>query len=178
MCSSDLGTGQHGAHFCEHVAGLRWQLSERPCGLEALRLSLKELGPSVAAMGAELLPALPLDVDALDHWPDQRYQAVFTANTLHIMAAASIPNLLRGSAAVLAAGGLLLIYGPFQDGGRHSADSNKAFDAQLRALDPAMGVRDALQVIAWADAVGLRLVGDQAMPANNRLLVFERQRLG
>ena len=166
------GTGQHGAHFCERLPGVRWQLSERLGTLEDLSLSLLQLGPLALATGAELLPPLPLNVDQPDQWPEQSYQAVFTANTLHIMAADSIPNLLRGSAAVLAPGGLLLIYGPFQDGGRHSAASNAAFDAQLRALDPAMGVRDAELVIALADQRGLRLAADQEMPANNRLLVF------
>ncbi|MEB3169520.1 MAG: DUF938 domain-containing protein [Cyanobium sp.] len=169
------GTGQHAAHFCAQLAGLRWQPSERPSGLAELRLSLSELGPLAMAPGAELAPPLCLDVDAGHSWPDQRFQAVFTANTLHIMAAGSIPNLLSGSAAVLGAGGLLLIYGPFHDGGRYTAASNEAFDAQLRALDAAMGVRDAELVIALADQRGLRLSRDEPMPANNRLLVFVRQ---
>ena len=169
------GTGQHAAHFCGQLAGLRWQPSELPSGLAELQLSLSQLQPLAMAPGAELSPPLPLDVDATDSWPDQRFQAVFTANTLHIMAASSIPNLLSGSAAVLGAGGLLLIYGPFHDGGRHTAASNEAFDVQLRALDPAMGVRDAELVIALADQRGLRLSRDEPMPANNRLLVFVRQ---
>jgi hypothetical protein len=169
------GTGQHGVHFCEQLPGLSWQLSERPAALEDLRLSLRQRGPFTPAPGAQLLPPLPLDVDDPAAWPLQHFQAVFTANTLHIMAAGSIPNLMSGSAGVLSAGGLLLIYGPFHDGGRHTAASNAAFDAQLRALDPEMGVRDAESLIAMAGARGLGFVRDLAMPANNRLLVFERQ---
>jgi SAM-dependent methyltransferase len=169
------GTGQHGVHFCAELAGLRWQLSERPPCLEDLRLSLEQLGLAMPAPGSELLPPQPLDVDEPSAWPAQRFQAVFTANTLHIMAADSIPNLLSGSAGVLDPRGLLLIYGPFQDGGRHTAASNAAFDAHLRALDPAMGVRDAEQLTVMAEQRGLRLAHDQAMPANNRLLVFERR---
>jgi hypothetical protein len=169
------GTGQHGAHFCEQLPGLRWQLSERPDGLEDLRRSLRERGQLTPAEGAQLLPPLPLDVQAPAAWPQRRFQAVFTANTLHIMAASSIPHLLSGSAGVLDPGGLLLIYGPFHDGGRHTAASNAAFDAQLRALDPTMGIRDATWLIAIAKERGLEFARDQAMPANNRLLVFERQ---
>ena len=172
------GTGQHGAHFCEQLAGLRWQLSERPDGLEALRMSLRQRGGLTPAPGSQLLQPVPLDVDEPAAWPKRLFQAVFTANTLHIMAASSMPNLLSGSAAVLGAGDLLLIYGPFHDGGRHTAASNAAFDAQLRALDPTMGIRDAVGLIAMAESRGLGLARDQAMPANNRLLVFERQAEG
>lgn len=169
------GTGQHGTYFCEQLPGLRWQLSERAGSLEDLRLSLGQQGPLAPATGAGVFPPLPLDVDVPDQWPDQGFDAVFTANTLHIMAASSIPNLLSGSAARLGAEGLLLIYGPFHAGGRPTAASNAAFDAQLRALDPAMGIRDTELVVAEAKARGLRLASDQAMPANNRLLVFERE---
>jgi hypothetical protein len=169
------GTGQHGAHFCEQLPGLRWQLSERPDGLEDLRMSLRERGQLTPADGAQLLPPLPLDVKAPAAWPQRRFQAVFTANTLHIMAVNAIPQLLSGSAGVLDPEGLLLIYGPFHDGGLHTAASNAAFDAQLRALDPAMGIRDAAWLIGTAKERGLELARDQAMPANNRLLVFERQ---
>jgi hypothetical protein len=172
------GTGQHGAHFCERLPGLRWQLSERPDGLEDLRMGLRQRGGLTPAPGAQLLPPVPLDVDEPAAWPQRRFQGVFTANTLHIMAESSIPNLLSGSARVLGAGGLLLIYGPFHDGGRHSAASNVAFDAQLRALDPTMGIRDAAWLVAMAEAWGLELARDQAMPANNRILVFERQAVG
>jgi hypothetical protein len=97
---------------------------------------------------------------------------VFTANTAHIMPASAVPDLVAGAAAVLAPGGLLLLYGPFSDGGRHSAPSNAAFDAHLRSIDPAMGVRDADWITALAERQGLGALADVAMPANNRLLVF------
>jgi len=75
---------------------------------------------------------------------------------------------------VLAPGGVLVIYGPFSDGGRHAAESNARFDAYLRARDPLSGVRDRHEVDALARARGLSLVGDHAMPANNRTLVWRR----
>jgi hypothetical protein len=73
---------------------------------------------------------------------------------------------------VLEPGGLLLLYGPFHDGGVHTAASNLSFDAQLRNLDPAMGVRDALELKQQALAAGLEPLDDLAMPANNRTLIF------
>jgi hypothetical protein len=75
---------------------------------------------------------------------------------------------------VLQPGGLLLLYGPFQDGGVHTAASNAAFDAHLRSLDLAMGVRDALALKAEALALGLTDEAEVAMPANNRMLIFRR----
>jgi hypothetical protein len=103
---------------------------------------------------------------------------VFTANTLHIMPASAVPFLLTGSARVLGAGGLLLIYGPFRYGERHTAASNAAFDAHLRSLDPAMGVRDAEALSAQATTLGLQLLADETMPANNRLLVLRKDSAG
>jgi hypothetical protein len=97
---------------------------------------------------------------------------VFSANTVHIMPAAAVPDLVAGAAALLGPGGLLLLYGPFSDAGRHTAPSNAAFDAHLRSLDPAMGVRDADWLTLLASRHGLQLRADVAMPANNRLLVF------
>jgi len=106
-------------------------------------------------------------------WPHQRFNAVFTANTCHIMPALALPQLLAGAARVLVPGGLLLLYGPFHDGGVHTAASNIAFDEHLRSLDPAMGVRDAVELQEQAAALGLQPLADVAMPANNRTLIFQ-----
>jgi hypothetical protein len=105
-------------------------------------------------------------------WPSGRFNAVFTANTCHIMPAMALPALLAGARQVLEPGGLLLLYGPFQDGGVHTAASNLSFDTHLRSLDPAMGVRDALALKRQAIALGLEPLADVAMPANNRTLIF------
>ena len=105
-------------------------------------------------------------------WPDGPFEAVFSANTAHIMPAAAVPRLISGAAQVLGPGGLLLLYGPFSDGGRHTAASNAAFDAHLRSIDPAMGVRDADWIVELGHTAGLAPLADVAMPANNRLLVL------
>ncbi len=176
------GSGQHAVYFCRQLAGLHWQPSDRSYHLPGLAARIaQEGGPDPRAdsgdglplaAGAVLAEPLELDVDQLEHWPLPPFDAVFSANTLHIMPAASIPQLLAGAARVLNAGGLLLLYGPFDEGGVSSSPSNVAFDAQLRSLDPVMGIRDAQQIRQQARGLGLEPLADLAMPAHNRTLVF------
>jgi SAM-dependent methyltransferase len=167
------GSGQHAVHMTRHLAGLHWQPSDLP-PLHDLDERLQLEGRSGLAEGAVIAQALELDVTRPEQWPCGPFDAVFTANTCHIMPAAAVPELLAGAARVLAPSGLLLLYGPFRDGDAHTAPSNAAFDAHLRAIDPAMGVRDARELQAQARALGLELRADKPMPANNRLLVFVR----
>jgi SAM-dependent methyltransferase len=162
------GSGQHASFFCEQIAGLTWQASEREEHLTDLQGQLAALNPRLPA-------AIALDVTDAGQWPRQSFDAVFTANTTHIMPATAVPLLLAGTARVLRPGGLLLLYGPFHDGGVHTAASNAAFDQHLRSLDPAMGVRDALVLVEQAQGLGLAPLADVAMPANNRILVLQRQ---
>jgi SAM-dependent methyltransferase len=167
------GTGQHAVHMARHLSGLHWQPSELPENLEGLAARISSEGRQGLAPGARIEAPRLLDVDAPD-WPAGPWDAVFSANTAHIMPATSVPRLVAGSARALKPGGLLLLYGPFRYGTTHTAASNAAFDAHLRSLDPAMGVRDAHDLTRQANAVGLVPEDDVAMPANNRLLVFRR----
>ncbi len=169
------GSGQHASYFCQQRAGLLWQTSERPEALADLQAQLKTVDPASLAPHSQLPAAIPLEVTSSEQWPRMIVDAVFSANTCHILPAAALPALLAGSARVLRPGGLLLLYGPFHDGGVHTAPSNAAFDAHLRSLDPAMGVRDALELQEQARGLGLEPVADVAMPAHNRLLVLERR---
>ncbi len=167
------GSGQHAVHMAQHLAGLHWQPTEMPSNLEGLGRRLALEGRSGLASGSRIEPPHQLDVTQ-SSWSAGPFDAVFTANTLHIMPAAAVPDLLAGSARVLRPAGLLLLYGPFQYGGVHTAESNAAFDAHLRSLDPAMGVRDAEVLEREAAGVGLSLIDDLALPANNRLLILRR----
>lgn len=171
------GSGQHAVHMARHLPGVRWQPSERQEALAGLAARIALEGGDGLAPGAQMAAPLLLDVTQ-PHWPAGPFEAVFTANTLHIMPAAAVPHLLAGDARVLAADGLLLVYGPFRYGERHTAASNEAFDAHLRHLDPAMGVRDAEAIAHEAAGLGLHLQTDAAMPANNRLLVFQKNAEG
>ena len=161
------GTGEHAVFFAGKLPHLVWQPTDVAAHL-----------PGIAAWrDAVALPnlrtPLELDVDVGD-WPVGEVDAVFTANTLHIMSWASVGNFFHGVGRVLAVGGVLAVYGPFSDGGRHTAESNVRFDTLLRARDPLSGVRDWRAVDALAGEQGLRLVADHAMPANNRTLVWRR----
>jgi cyclopropane fatty-acyl-phospholipid synthase-like methyltransferase len=127
------------------------------------------------AAGAALAQPLSLDVDLAEEWPQSRFDAVFSANTVHIMAAASVPRLLAGAAGVLEPGGLLLLYGPFAEAGTPLEPSNAAFDEHLRCLNPTMGLRDAAEIREQASGLGLEAIADVAMPAQNRTLIFRRQ---
>ncbi|MFO7629367.1 MAG: DUF938 domain-containing protein [Prochlorococcaceae cyanobacterium] len=167
------GSGQHASFFCERIPGLIWQASERPEALATLQSQLTALAPTTLAPGAELPQAIRLDVTAAEQWPHGRFNAVFTANTCHIMPALALSQLLAGAQQVLEPAGLLLLYGPFHDGGVHTSESNLSFDAHLRSLDPAMGVRDALEIEQQATSLGLEPIADVAMPANNRTLIFQ-----
>ncbi|TNF26050.1 MAG: DUF938 domain-containing protein [Deltaproteobacteria bacterium] len=163
------GTGQHAAFFARHLPHLTWQPSDRDA--ESL--------PSIAAWRADAaLPNVhaPVVLDAAaETWPIARADAVFNANMIHISPWAACLGLLRGAARVLAPGGRLVLYGPYKLGGEHTAPSNAAFDASLRARDPAWGVRDLDDVRAEAERAGFTFERRVAMPANNQIVVFSRR---
>ena len=160
------GTGQHAVHVAAALPYLVWQCADRAPYLPGIRLWLDE-----AAL-PNTPPPLTFDVGA--QWPAARFDAVFSANTLHIMSWAEVETLFERLPDVLEASAVLAIYGPFRYGGAHTSASNASFDASLRANDPASGIRDFEAVNALAAGIGLRLVEDRAMPANNRGLVWRR----
>ncbi|RFF28532.1 MULTISPECIES: DUF938 domain-containing protein [unclassified Wenzhouxiangella] len=161
------GTGQHAAWFHELMPGLTWQTTDLPENLEAIRTRLKAEAPALPA-------PLALDVMHSGDWPEGPWDAVYTANTLHIMPWDHTPALLRAAGERVAAGGLLVIYGPFRDGEAFDAESNRRFDEQLRQRNPDMGLRDILKVRRMAEDSGWTAEAEIAMPANNRLLIFRK----
>ncbi len=169
------GTGQHAVHFAAAMPWLSWQCSDRAEHLPGIRAWLGE-----AAL--ENTPE-PRQLDVTDTaWPrastgSGRFDAVFSANTLHIMGWPAVEAFFAGAGRVLEGdGGMLVVYGPFNYGGAHTSDSNRDFDARLQARDPRSGIRDFEAVDALARGVGLQLVDDVAMPANNRCLVWRAGR--
>jgi len=160
------GTGQHAVHFAAALPHLVWQTSERARNLAGIRLWLEE-----AAL-ANTPPPVVLDVNAA--WPAARFDAVFSANTLHIMAWDDVSVMFQALPQVLEQDATLAFYGPFNYGGRATSESNALFDARLKEDDPRQGVRDIEAVDALAQAIGFGLAADIAMPANNRTLVWRR----
>ncbi len=159
------GTGQHAVYFAAAMPHLVWQTSDLPASHNGIRQWIAEAGlPNV-------LPPVALDVDDAK-WPEGDFDAVFTANTLHIMSWDSVRRLLAGVALLLPAGAPLCVYGPFNYGGRYTSESNAAFDRMLRERNPESAIRDAESVCALASENGLTPEADHAMPANNRLLIF------
>jgi Protein of unknown function (DUF938) len=108
-------------------------------------------------------------------WPVQSVDAVFTANTLHIMSWPEVVAMYRGIGEVLAPRGVLCVYGPFRYAEEYTSDSNKAFDRMLKERDPRSGLRDVHAVRELAASYGLELVADHDLPAFNRLLSFEKE---
>lgn len=178
------GTGQHAAYFAAALPQLTWQTSDRPENHAGICAWLDE------ARLANALPPLALDVN--ESWPDVRsqcpskepmppglaagaaYDAVFSANTLHIMSWAEVEKLYAQLPNVMAADAKLAIYGPFNYGGQFTSPSNAQFQQTLQGWGAHMGIRDFEAVNALAQGIGLRLLEDRAMPANNRCLVWQR----
>ena len=162
------GTGQHAVHFARNMRHLEWQPSDRADYLYDLAARIAEEGtPNLLA---------PLELDVLGQWPKLAADAVYSANTLHIMSWPEVEAFLSGVGQVLAVGGVLVVYGPFRYAGRFTSDSNAAFDRSLRERDPASGIRDIEAVRGLAEAQGFALTADHAMPANNQLVVWVRGR--
>ena len=163
------GTGQHAVHFAAALPHLQWQCTELEQNLPGLRLWLDE-----AAL-PNLLPPLVLDVK--QPLPAGPWDAVFSANTLHILGWPEVERLFDGLALRLPLQGLLTVYGPFNLGGRFTSESNARFDAQLRSADARRGIRDLEAVDALAAAAGLTLLEQRAMPAHNLCVSWRRTAL-
>jgi cyclopropane fatty-acyl-phospholipid synthase-like methyltransferase len=160
------GTAQHAVYFAQALKHLQWQTSELADNLAGIRAWLDE---------AELPntpPPIPLDVKGA--WPTKRYDAVFSANTLHIMSWPEVEQLFAKLNEVLTPDAVVAIYGPFNYNGQFTSESNRAFNDWLLERGPHMAIRDFEAVNALAEKTELRLVEDVEMPANNRLLVWRK----
>jgi cyclopropane fatty-acyl-phospholipid synthase-like methyltransferase len=161
------GTGQHAVYFADAFPELHWQSSDRIENHPGIHAWLADEGP------ANAIAPLELDV-TVQPWPlpPQSVDAVFSANTAHIMGWPGVEAMFAGAAEVLVDGGLFILYGPFNYRGRYSTEGNARFDAWLKSRDPQSGIRDFEALVRLGDSLGLRLHRDFAMPANNRMVVW------
>jgi SAM-dependent methyltransferase len=161
------GTGQHAVYFAQHLPHLTWHASDRPEHHAGINAWIADA--SLANVRS------PVKLDVRDkQWPVTAVDAIFSANTLHIMNWESVQAMFRGIARVLNPAGVLAIYGPFNYAGQFTSESNAHFDASLRSRGVGSGLRDFEAVNALALGIGMELVRDVAMPANNRTLVWRR----
>jgi SAM-dependent methyltransferase len=162
------GSGEHALHFAANLPALMWQ----PSDVDPLALKSIAAYRAGAALPNILAP-LEVNVQA-PPWPITRADAVVCINMIHVSPWSASEGLFRGAGRVLPPGGVLYLYGPFQEHGRHTAPSNEVFDASLRARNPEWGVRDLDEVSELALRNGLQMIERIAMPANNLSVVFHR----
>jgi len=172
------GTGQHAVYFASHLPHVRWQTADLPENLPGIRLWLEDWYLNAGEeFGIEQprahLPE-PLVLDVLGEWPELAFDAAFSANTAHIMPWPAVPIMFREVSARLAKDGHFAIYGPFNYDGQYTSESNARFDSWLKANNPESGIRDFEKMNGAARQAGLELIEDNAMPANNRLLVWRK----
>jgi cyclopropane fatty-acyl-phospholipid synthase-like methyltransferase len=161
------GTGQHAVHFARNLPHLVWQPTDLAENIPGMKLWFDEAKlPNIKE------PVVLNVADAM--WPVSEADAIFTANTLHIMAKSKIECIFDGMEPVLKEGGTLCVYGPFNYGGKYTSESNEKFDAWLHEQNPESAIRDFERVNSLAEKIGLRLVKDHEMPANNRLLEWRK----
>ena len=168
-CSSVLeigsGTGQHAIYFAEKMPHLQWYTSDCLPYIEGIKAWLSD------ARLSNVEPPFELDVTS-SSWPTFAVDAVFSANTLHIMNDLEVKDLMLGVGELLNPQGHLLIYGPFNYAGCYTSVSNERFDQWLHSRDPLSGIKHFEKIQSLALENGFKLLNDYEMPANNRILRF------
>lgn len=161
------GSGQHAVFFAEKLPHLTWITTDQSEYHPGIKMWLE------SCQLANTQGPLLLDVNQ-DEWPIKKVDAIFSANTVHIMGWSSVEKMFSGIGRSLEAAGLFCLYGPFNYDGQFSSESNARFDLWLKQRDPVSGVRDfeALQLLAAK--AGLEFIEDIEMPANNRILIWKK----
>lgn len=161
------GTGQHAVYFAHQMPHLIWYTSDRTENHSGISMWLDETELP------NLRKPLALDVSH-DHWPQMQFDAVFSANSVHIMCWQDVEAMFAGVGRVLKVGGVFALYGPFNYNGKFTSESNARFDQWLKERDPVSGVRDFEALNQLALLAGMQLLNDDEMPANNRILSWIR----
>ncbi len=160
------GTGQHAVYFAEHLPHLVWQPSDRAQHIAGMQLWFDDAGFN------NLLSPLVLDVEE-DDWPLSEMEAVFTANTLHIMSWYHVSCFFRQLGRLLQPHGVFVSYGPFNKNGDYTSDSNARFDLWLKQQDAESAIRHLEELVQLAADNNLSLLQEIDMPANNKILVWQ-----
>lgn len=161
-------TGQHAICFARSFPELSWQPSDQLEYLEGLSARISREG------SPNILPVVELDV--MQAWPGQKFDAVYSSNTAHIMNWESVCAMFEGVGRCVRPGGPFCLYGPFNEAGRFTSPSNQEFDRSLRLRDPAMGIRDLEALDRLAREHQMKLERQFRLPANNRLLLIRKNK--
>lgn len=161
------GTGQHAIFFASQMSWLSWQTSDLIANHHGINAWLED-----ADLDNVMAP-LVLDVEE-PLQTDDKFDAVFSANTAHIMSIAAVESMFSTAGRCLIGGGRFCLYGPFSQNGKFTSDSNREFDANLRSQDPAMGIRDLEILDGFAETSGLHRTSLYAMPANNMISIWSK----
>jgi cyclopropane fatty-acyl-phospholipid synthase-like methyltransferase len=161
------GSGQHAAYFSERLSWLKWQPSDVAQYVEGIRAWVAD------AQAPNLLEPRTIDVRACEV-PRSEFDAVFTANTAHIMHKDAVAAMFRLVSRTLPPGGLFVLYGPIRQQGRYNTESNAVFDRSLQQRDPGMGLRDIEFLDELAAQENMQRLRVYAMPANNHTVVWTR----
>jgi hypothetical protein len=173
------GTGEHAVFFAPRLGPRRWLPSDpNPVARESIA-AWRRHHPTENLYS-------PIALDARDEvWSVEQpelqqieleqhpIRAIVNINMIHIAPWSACLGLLAGARRILPAGGVLYLYGPYKQGGKHTAASNAAFDQSLQVQNPEWGVRNLEDVIAAAQTQNLTLLRTVAMPANNLSVVFQ-----
>ena len=167
------GTGQHSVYLAPRLAHLTWQTSDVFAHHDIIR-AWHTTYPA-PNLYAPLAFDLSCDSIPLNNAINTLYDAVFTANTLHIISWPLVKKLFELVGDILPLNGKLIVYGPFNNNGDYSSESNRQFDHSLRQRDSKSGIRDLQEIIKVAQEHQLLLSHQYSMPANNQILVFQKQ---
>lgn len=159
-------TGQHAVYFSQRMPHITWQPSDLPNMLNGIQQWINDSNVNNICQ--------PIELDVCSKWPNKHYDVVFSANALHIMSWRHVQCFIKNLPYVMKDQGLCIIYGPFNYAGQYTSESNARFDLWLKQRDPLSGIRDFEALNDLAQQQNLSLIQDYEMPANNRILVFQK----
>ncbi len=160
------GTGQHAVYLAQRLPHLSWQATDLSPQVEGAKIWVQEAALS------NLLPPMELDV-ASSHWGNHKFDYVFSANLVHFVGMEIVNSMFAGIDEVLNPGGLLALYGPYNNQGFTSA-GNESLDVWLKQdIDPQAGIKELTEICKLAKQYKLSLIENHLMPANNHLLLFK-----
>lgn len=163
------GSGEHAVFFAPRLAPRKWLPSDPNPIARASIAAWRQYCPA-----ENLYPPIALDVCDSSWAVEEEISAIANINMIHIAPWAACLGLMAGARRILPLGGILYLYGPFKQGGKHTAPSNAAFDESLRVQNPQWGIRDLEEVVAVAQSESFSLVKTVAMPANNLSVIFQK----